>query len=118
MCTSLPLILLIMVIRLQYFSQWNLHELNFSENFLFSPTQKYTFHSSCQCFRTGRELSYLEKNKKNYFSSLMSGSLKDGTYVGPSTCDQYTSSLGAGQKVILVLFETISILPSKKCQKG
>lgn len=73
--------------------------------------EKYSFHSQCNCSRSAPNLSTLEKS---YLASVISAAkssdtpwtFPDGTYVGHSTCNRYTSALGSGQKVLSYTYYT------------
>ena len=74
-------------------------------------TSSYQFHPSCQCARRGPSLAHLEA----LFEPSTVGELGSrsrpwapapGSYVGPSTCDRYTSALGAGQRVLSYTYYT------------
>ena len=89
------------------------------------PTQNYSFHPSCQCvrsvcatlvctvgrhegyfYRQGPSLEHLqsrfETHKQFWDEKMKEIPLKvpKGVYIGSSSCSDYTSALGAGQKVL------------------
>merc|ERR1712227_105985 len=76
--------------------------------YYYIAAEKYFFHSSCECYRYAAKLqeriipSFLPQFSQN--SSL--SSLSDGSYVGLSSCNQYTSQLGSGQKVLTYSYFT------------
>jgi hypothetical protein len=74
-------------------------------------TESYQLHPTCQCARRGPPLAQLEA----LFEPSTVGELGSrsrpwaptpGSYVGPSTCDRYTSALGAGQRVLSYTYYT------------
>ena len=64
--------------------------------------QLYSFHPSCNCSRIGPRLSSLQPPS----SDIDWRELEDGTYVGESTCDEFTSALGSGQNVLSYTYYT------------
>lgn len=64
--------------------------------------QSYSFHPSCNCSRIGPRLSSLHPPSSN----IDWRDLEDGTFVGPSTCNEYTSALGSGQNVLSYTYYT------------
>ena len=69
------------------------------------PLQHYSFHPSCNCSRQAPRLSLLQA-RHHHQQAFWAGRLlavpflvPPGVYVGDSTCDGYTSALGAGQQV-------------------
>ena len=92
------------------------------------PTQNYSFHPSCHCVRSvlvfpvpctqglyfflrrGPSLEHLQRrfetHKQFWDEKLKEVPLKvpKGVYIGSSSCSDYTSALGAGQKVLSYTF--------------
>ena len=68
-------------------------------------TKQYRFHRDCNCSRTGPDIDQLEerwrRHKEWWVRMLRQVTLEvpDGVYMGRSTCNNYTSVLGGGQKV-------------------
>lgn len=61
---------------------------------------EYFFHPSCKCSRPGPHLDNLKVSKHWNKRVKISLKIPDSTFVGNSTCNDYASALGAGQKVI------------------
>ena len=69
------------------------------------PQSEYSLHNTCPCTRTSRSLQYLQSTFDPYiFDSLQEPLPLDGAFVGRSTCNDYASSLGSGQKVLSYSF--------------
>ena len=70
------------------------------------PLQNYSFHPSCKCSRLAPQLERLkipfDKSASYWKEKLEEVPLKIpvGDYVGPSSCNDFTSALGSGQKVL------------------
>ena len=68
-------------------------------------TKQYRFHRDCNCSRTRPDIDQLEErwtpHQKWWTRRLRQVTLEvpDRVYMGMSTCDNYTSVLGGGQKV-------------------
>ena len=64
---------------------------------------RFYFHERCPCFRFKKRISTLDMARLNkYADSRLAPS--PGSYVGPSTCNSFTTSLGFGQKVVAYSF--------------
>ena len=72
------------------------------------PTTWYYFHASCPCHRMGPSLEMQRRKRRLLRESSVSSSEsiipEIGSHVGPSTCNDYTTSLGYGQKVVAYSF--------------
>ena len=70
------------------------------------PTQNYFFHPSCNCSRQAPALTALQEHfekSKQFWRIKLSEvpvRLAAGVYVGSSSCNDYSSALGSGQKVL------------------
>ena len=70
------------------------------------PSANYSAHPGCGCWRVAASLPHLQRrfsaHSAYWAAALASPPLRvpAGVYIGPSSCDQYTSALGSGQKVL------------------
>lgn len=75
-------------------------------------SQKYRFHPDCPCAREAASLSSLEKrfkSQENFWQDILARPplvIPTGVYIGPSTCSDYSSVLGSGQRVLSYTYYT------------
>ena len=69
------------------------------------PSQNYSFHPGCPCHRPGPALAALlarQAEHAEFWAGRLGGPVRvpAGVFIGLSSCNQYTSVLGAGQRVL------------------
>ena len=76
---------------------------------IYSPCDHNNFDTTCNCPRPLKPIS------KDLSFSLLDGSVpSDGSYVGESSCNKFTSHLGSGQNVLSYSFYVAVTLSYKK----